>query len=237
MNIAATEGDEDTPLPADYHWGQNDDASDAPQAFEKPVETVVRDQTTPAAQVKPRDVARPVPVAEVPRAAKADVTPLGAAAAAPGKPLDVRRPEAAKVADLPPPDALAMVRQKGKDATVPDSPPPAPVAMTDAPKEPAKSIEPAVQAEKADKYLWAKVANKSIDPNNPDGVPPKMARSDTLSPDALPSPDIVARAPSASAAADFDRRFGRGGGREDFPGRHVAGPLRSRREYAFDGLA
>jgi hypothetical protein len=195
LNIAATEGDEEAPPPADYHWGQNDDASDAPQAFEKPVETVVRDHTTPAAQVKPRDMDRPVPVAEVPRAVKAEATPL-AAAAAPGKPLDVRRPEAAKVSDLPPPDALAMARQKGKDATVPDSPAPSPIAARDAPKEPAKSIEPrAVQAEKADKYLWAKVPTRSVDPNNPEGTP-KMARSDAPSSDSLPAADIIARAPS-----------------------------------------
>ncbi len=197
MNIAAAENDEDSPPPADYHWGQNDDASDAPQAFEKPVETVVRDQKTPAAQVTPRDVERPVPAAEVPRAVNTEITPLGAAAAAPGKPLDVRRPDAAKVSDLPPPDALAMVRQKGQDAALPDSSAPSPVAMPEAPKKPAKSIEPrAVQAEKADKYLWAKVATKNIDPNNPDVPPPKMARSEAPSSDALPSPDIIARAPS-----------------------------------------
>ena len=143
MNIALAEGDEDAPPPADYHWGQNDDASEAPQAFEKPVETVVHDQATSrAAQVKPRDIERPVPAAEVPRAAKANITPLGAAAAAPGKPLDFRRPEAAKVADLPPPDALAMLRQKGRDATVPDSPAAGPARHAGAPKEPAKSIEP-----------------------------------------------------------------------------------------------
>jgi hypothetical protein len=197
INVAAAENDEETPLPADYHWGQSDDDSAPQQAFEKPVETVVRDQATPAAQVKPRDIERPVPIAEAHRAEKAEITPLGAAAA-PGKPLDVRRPEAAKVAELPPPDALAMLRQKGQDATIPDSPAPAPVAMPEAPKEAAKSIEPhAVQTEKADKYLWAKLATRSADPNNPDNSPPrKMTRSDVPSSDALPAPDIIARAPS-----------------------------------------
>jgi hypothetical protein len=195
LNLAAADGEEEALPPTDYHWGQNDGDSEAPQAFEKPVETVVRDQTTPAAQMKPRDIERPVPAAEVPRAVKAEATPL-AAATAPGKPLDVQRPDAAKVADLPPPDALAMVRQKAESATIPDSPAPAPVAMPEAPKERAKSLEPsAVQAEKADKFRWARVATKSVDPNNPD-APPKLARTDVPSSDALPAPEIIARAPS-----------------------------------------
>jgi hypothetical protein len=40
----APESDDDALPPADYHWGQSDDEQDAPQAFEKPVETTVREQ-------------------------------------------------------------------------------------------------------------------------------------------------------------------------------------------------
>ncbi len=121
MIAAAAESDEESPPPTDYHWGQNDDEQEGQQAFEKPLDTMVHDQTAPAATVQPRDLERPTPAAEVPRAAKQDLTPLGIAAAAePGKPLDVRRPDASKVEDLPPPDALAMLRQKGQEPDIPD---------------------------------------------------------------------------------------------------------------------
>jgi hypothetical protein len=183
--------------PADYHWGRNDDEDEPQQAFEKPVETDVRDQAVAAATVKPRDLDRPVPANEVPRAAKPELAPMGVAAAQPIKPLDVLRPAAAKVEDLPPPDALAMVRPKDRETAMPEAPAPAPVAMPEAPKEPARSIEPqAVQHVKAEKYLWAKVAAKSVDPNEAAAPPRKLFRDDATSSDELPSREIVVRVPS-----------------------------------------
>jgi hypothetical protein len=194
--------DDDSQLPTDYHWGQNDDEQQAAQAFEKPVETAVREQFAAATQIQPRDLLRPVPAAEISRNVKPDVTPLGPAAdplrGEPGKPLIVRRSDAAKGDDLPPPEALAMARQKGPEPAIPDAAAPSPIAMPDAAKESPKVIEPnAVQAVKADKYIWAKVAAKSIDPNNASVPPPrKIARTDEPSSDALPSPNIIARVPS-----------------------------------------
>ena len=78
---------------------------------------------------------------------------------------------------------------------IPDAPAPAPVAMPQAPKEPSKSIEPQmVQPVKADKYLWAKVAVKSVDPNNAPVPPPrKMTRDDAPASDDLPSRDRSSR--------------------------------------------
>ncbi len=72
----ALESADESQPPADYHWGRNDEEDEAQQAFEKPVETDLRDQAVAAAAVKPRDIERPVPAAEVPRAAKPDLTPL-----------------------------------------------------------------------------------------------------------------------------------------------------------------
>ena len=202
MSDAVADSDDTPPPPADYHWGENDEqqGNEAEQAFEKPVATAIRDQAPPAAQVQPRNLDRPVPVAEVPRAAKPDFSPLGVGAATePGRPLDVRRPDAAKLETLPPAEALAMVRQKGMEAPIPEAQRPAPLAMPEAPKESAKSIEPGVQAEKADKFVWAKVATRSVDPNNnnaPAPPPRKMARADVQAPEALPAPGVVAQLPS-----------------------------------------
>ncbi len=203
---ASMENAEDSQPQADYHWGRNDDEEAAQQAFEKPVETDVRDQVVAAAAVKPRNMERPVPAAEVPRAAKPDVSPPDAAAATlPKKPdpslrvgAPVRRPDASKVEDLPPPGALAMAPPADRETMIPDAPAPAPIAMPEAPKEPSKSLEPQmVQPVKADKYLWAKVAVKSVDPNNAPVPPPrKMTRDDAPASDDLPARQIVAQLPS-----------------------------------------
>ena len=185
-SIAVPEIDDDPP-PPDYHWGQKDDEPEAQQAFEKPMETVVRDQAAPAAKVQPRDVESPQKIADVVHRTKPDMTPPAAPATALDKPLDLRRPDAAKVQDLPPPDALAMLRQKGKEAAIPDESMPVPDKLPEAPKAPAKSIEAkAMQAEKAERPLWAKRATRVVDPNK-----------ETLpSPDDLPSPKIIAKLPS-----------------------------------------
>ena len=74
------ESEVDVPPPADYHWGQNDDAPPPEQAFKKPIVTRLRDLIPPAAQVEPRNLERPVPVAEVPRTHPRSISPRWASA-------------------------------------------------------------------------------------------------------------------------------------------------------------
>ena len=138
---ARPESDDESP-PPDYHWAQ-DDEQQPEQAFEKVVATTIREQAPPAAQVQPRNMERPAPAAEIPRAPNVEVTPLGVGRAAePSGPLDIRRPDAAKIEEAKPPEALAMVRQKADELPLPKTESPAPVAMPEAPKEPPKPPSP-----------------------------------------------------------------------------------------------
>ena len=163
------------------------------------VATTIREQAPPAAQLQPRNMERPAPAAEIPRVPNVEITPLGVGGAPePSGPLDIRRPDAAKIEEAKPPEALAMVRQKGDELPLPKTEAPAPVAMPEAPKEPPKTPEPAaVQAEKLDKIDWASVAKKAAAPNNEPLPPPrKMARVEVQPGESLPAPDLVARLPS-----------------------------------------
>ena len=193
---ARPESDDDSPLP-DYHWAQ-DEEQQPEQAFEKVVETTVRDQAPAAAQVQPRDMEHVAPLAEVPRAPKVEVTPLGTGATEPSGPLDIR-PDAAKVEEAKPPEALAMVRQKEAELPIPKTESPTPAdheyTVPEAAKEAPKTPEPA--ALKAEKIDWASVARQGATPNNELLPPPrKMARVEVQPNESLPSANIVARLPS-----------------------------------------
>ncbi|MGA2254072.1 MAG: hypothetical protein ABSG53_05365, partial [Thermoguttaceae bacterium] len=192
-----SEGDDESP-PPDYHWAQ-DEEQQPEQAFEKVVDTTIREQTPPAALVQPRNMDRPAPVAEIPRIPDAEITPLGVGGAPePSGPLEIPRPDAAKVEEAKPPEALAMVRQEGDELPLPKTESPAPAPMPEAPKEPPKTPDPAaVQAEEIGKIDWANVAKKAATPNN-EPLPPsrKMTRIEAQPNDELPSPDIIARLPS-----------------------------------------
>ena len=192
---ARPESDDESP-PPDYHWAQ-DDEQQPEQAFEKAVATTIREQAPPAAQVQPRDMERPAPAAEIPRVPNVEITPLGVGGAPePSGPLDIRRPDAAKIEEAKPPEALAMVRQKGDELPLPKTESPAPAAMPEAPKEPPKTPEPAAVARRT-RSTGPAVAKKAATPNNEPLPPPrKMARVEVQPGESLPSPDIVARLPS-----------------------------------------
>jgi hypothetical protein len=192
----SAEGD-DSPVP-DYHWAQ-DDEQPAEQAFEKVVETPIREQSAPAAVLQPRNMDRPAAAAEIPHAANAEISPLGVGETPETSgPLDIRHPVAAKVEEAKPLEALAMARQMGDPMPLPKTEAPAPAALPAAPAETPKTPEPTpVQAEKADKVDWTKVAKLAATPNNGPLPPPhKLTRVEVQPGDPLPSASIVARLPS-----------------------------------------
>ena len=80
-----------------------------------------------------------------------------AATPEPSGPLDIRRPEAAKVEEAKPPEALAMVRQKGDELPLPKADAPAPAAMPEARKEPPKTARAQRRRQPTD---WAKWPSK-----------------------------------------------------------------------------
>jgi hypothetical protein len=126
----SAEPDDDLVAP-DYNWNQAEEP-EAEQAFETPVNAAVREETPPAAILKPRDVQRPVPVADVPRLAGIEAHPLGAPAA--GKPLTVRRAPGAAPQEIKPAAALAVARQAPRPSELPAADPeplrPVPAART-----------------------------------------------------------------------------------------------------------
>ncbi len=191
---ASPEFDDDS-TPPDFHWAQ-DDEQQPEQAFEQAVVTTIREQAPPAAEVQPRDRERPAPAVNTPRMPDVEITPLGVGGGPePGGPLDIRRPDAAKIEEAKPPEALAMIRQKEEALPLPKSEPPAPAALPEAPKEPPKTPESA--AVQADKIDWAHVAKKAATPNNEPPPPPrKMARVEVQPGESLPALNIVARLPS-----------------------------------------
>ena len=193
------------PPPPDYHWAQNEE-QEAEQAFEQVVATTIREQAPPAAQLQPRTMEQSAASAELPRNPNVEITPLGMSGVPePGGPLDIRRPNAAKIAEARPPDALAMVRQKGDDLPLPKSDAPAPAAVPELPKEPPKVLEPAAEAEKTDKIDWTSVAKKAAVPNTGPLPPPhKMARVEVQPGEPLPSPDLIARLPSQAPPRTLD---------------------------------
>ena len=201
---------DDEPPPPDYHWAQ-DEEQPPEQAFEQVVTTTIHEQAPPAAQVQPRDKERPAPAVEIPRAPNVEITPLGVGGVPePSGPLDIRRPEAAKIEEAKPPEALAMVRQKGDELPLPKTDSPAPAAMPVAPPEPPKTPEAAaLQAEKID---WTSLAKKAAPNNGQPGVPGapphKMARVEVQPSEALPSPQIIAQLPSQAPPQSSNAQSG-----------------------------
>jgi len=191
-----SEGDDES-LPPDYHWGQ-DDEQQPQQAFEKVVDTTLREQAPPAALEQPRKMDRPTPMAEIPRGSKVEITPLGVnESPEPSAPLNIPRPDAAKIEDGKPPEALAMVRQEDGNLPLPNIDAPAPAALAEAPKEPPKTLEPAADlAGKVDKIDWTSVAKNAGESNNESLPPHKIARVEVAPNDPLPGRDIIARLPS-----------------------------------------
>ena len=184
---------DEAPPPPDYHWAQNDE-QEAEQAFEKVVATTLREQAPPAAQLQPRDMGRSAPVAEISRAAKVEIAPPGGAESPKlSGPLDIRRPDAATIKEARPPEALAMVRQRGDELPLPKTDAPVPVAMPQAPKEPRRTPEPA--ALQADKMDWTSAGQKSPSPSDEPFPPRKMARVEVQPGESLPAPKLVARLP------------------------------------------
>ncbi len=213
---------DDESLPPDYHWAQ-DDEQQPEQAFEQAPATTIQEQAPPAAQLQPRNMERPMAATDIPRVPNAEITPLGAGGAPePGGPLNIRRPDAAKDEVANPPEALAMVRQKGDELPLPKSEAPAPIAMPETPKEPPKTPEPAGQAEKPKSIDWASVARKAAAPNNGPGTPGvagsppprKMARVEVQPGESLPYPeyrvpaDLVARLPSQAPPQSSNSQSG-----------------------------
>ncbi|MGD0900761.1 MAG: hypothetical protein ABR915_23255 [Thermoguttaceae bacterium] len=107
--------DEDFVAP-DYHWVQAEEP-DADQAFESPVETVVRDEMPPAATVAPPGPEQAMPVADIPRAPGVGETPLGSF----GPGSQVAMPMAPVVASrqLQPVAGPAMNRQAVRAVEIP----------------------------------------------------------------------------------------------------------------------
>jgi len=186
---------DDEPPPSDDLLSQ-DEEQGTEQAFEKVVATTIREQTPPAALVQPHNRARPAPAADIRLAPNVEITPLGVGGVPePSGPMDIRRPDAAKIEEAKPLEALAMVRQKGDELPFPKTEAPAPIAMPEAPKEPPKTPDSATV--RADKIDWASVAKKAATPNNEPLPPPhKMARVEVQPGESLPSTDIVAQLPS-----------------------------------------
>ncbi len=186
---------DDEPPPSDDLFAPEEDQG-TEQAFEKVVATTIREQAPPAAQLQPHNMSRPAPMADIRRAPNAEITPLGVGGVPePSGPLDIRRPDAAKIEEAKPLEALAMVRQKGDELPLPKTEAPAPVAIPEAPKELPKTPDSgAIQADKID---WASVAKKAATPNN-EPLPPsyKMARVEVQPGEPLPSKDLVAQLPS-----------------------------------------
>ena len=102
-----------------------------------------------------------------------------------------------------------MARPNDRQVMIPDSAAPSPVAVPEAPKEASQSLEPqSVQTVKTDKYLWAKVAAKSIDPNNASLPPPRKSSSDDATSGDLPSREILAKLPSPAAVGTSPEKAG-----------------------------
>lgn len=99
--------DEEVIVP-DYHWVQAEEP-DVEQVFDTPVATEVRDENPPSAVMQPRDLERPVPVADVPRSPRAEATPLGSGG--PGIPLEMHRPAVAMLREVQQVAALPMNRE------------------------------------------------------------------------------------------------------------------------------
>ncbi len=192
---ASSDLDDGSSPPDDYHWAQ-DEEQEPEQAFEKVVSTNIREQAPPAAQLQPRNMERPMPATDIPHVPNVEITPLGVGGAPePSGPLDIRRPDAAKIEETKPPEALAMVRQKGDDLPLPKSEAPVPIAVPEAPKESPKTPE-APQANGVAKIDWASVAKKAATPSQESLPPRKMARVEVQPGESLPSPNVIARLPS-----------------------------------------
>ncbi len=176
----------------DYHWTQAEEP-DAVQSYEAPVATPVREQPRQAAAMESRNMDRPTPVNEIPRAVKAELTPLGAAAAtAPGEPLDIHRAKAADAKEAKPAEALAMARRQGNEMALPKGDAVVSLPELQPAKEPAKNLEPT--AIKNDKVDWA-----SLTPKTPDAkaaVPRRVARSQSDTGEGLPPLGAMAQLPT-----------------------------------------
>jgi hypothetical protein len=205
-----SEADDDPP-PPDYHWGQ-DDEQQPEQAFEKAIVSKIREQDRPAAELKPRTMERPAPAVDTRDVAKAEITPADIRAGAePSKPLEIRRPKAAEIKEVPPADdqsnALAMLRQKSDPLPLPKVEQPLPLGMPHAPPESPRSPGPVeVKVGKLDRADWATVAEKTAARNEP--PPRKMARAELQPSEALPSPEIVALVPARAAPRTHDEVAG-----------------------------
>ncbi len=125
VHDARSDSDDESPSP-DFHWAQ-DDEQQPEQAFEQAVTTTIREQAPPAAQVQPREMERFAAAADIPRTPNVEIAPLNAGEARKASgPLDIRRPDAAKIPEAKPSEALAMVRQKGDELPLPKTEAPAP---------------------------------------------------------------------------------------------------------------
>jgi hypothetical protein len=184
------------PPPPDYHWGQNDE-QEPEQAFEKSLATKIREQARPDAELKPRNVEKAAQEAEIKPAAKVEVEPLEVAALSqPSRPLEIARPEAAKIEEAKTPEAQAMARHKADSLSLPTTVPLEPVAVPQAPGESSQGPGPVqVKTGKLDRIDWATVG-KMTAPDEPLPPPHKIPRGEPSPGETLPSPDIIARLPT-----------------------------------------